>query len=200
MIDAVVSMCIHRGYVSKDSAPWLRYALEKKIVSLMAFVPLVIIGCVFTKLATAFAFITTFCVLRTRTNGYHAKSVSRCISYSILTEVFFLKILPMVWNNSIAFVALTVSTVIIMFFAPYNHPDMNLSSEEVTACAKSAKWRLSMLIFSLCVLHVWKQDQLTLGINLGIVLTAATLIIAYCTQKTELGVNQDLDCSQNMQR
>lgn len=33
-IDAVVSMCIQRGYVSKDSAPWLRYALEKKIVSL----------------------------------------------------------------------------------------------------------------------------------------------------------------------
>ena len=50
-----------------------------------------------------------------------------------------------------------------------------------------------MLIFSLCVLHVWKQDQLTLGIKLGIVLTATTLIIAYCTQETESEVNKVID-------
>lgn len=192
-IDAVVSMCIQRGYVSKDSAPWLRYALEKKIVSLMAFVPLVIIGSVIANPATTFTFITTFCVLRTRTNGFHAKSVSSCITCSILVEIIFLKVLPMVWNDIISFAALSVSSVLIWHFAPYNHPDMALSSEEVTACAKSAKWRLSMLIFSLCVLHVWKQDQLTLGIKLGIVLTATTLIIAYCTQETESEVNKVID-------
>lgn len=178
MIDAVVSMCIQREYVSKDNAPWLRYALEKKIVSLMAFVPLVIIGSVITNPATAFTFIITFCVLRIRTNGYHAKSASRCISYSILAEVFFLKVLPMVLNNFIAFVALTVSIVVIVFFAPYNHPDMNLSSEEVTTCAKSAKWRLSMLILALAVLYCMQQRQLADGILLGIVMTASTLVIA----------------------
>lgn len=179
-IDAVVSMCIQRGYVSKDSAPWLRYALEKKIVSLMTFVPLVIIGSVITNPATAFTFITTVCVLRTRTNGFHAKSASRCIIYSMLAEVLFLKILPMVWNDVIAFAALTVAIVSIWLFAPYNHPNMDLSSEEVTACARSAKWRLSVLVLALVVLHFMQQWQLGEGILLGVVMTASTPMVAYC--------------------
>ena len=151
-IDTLVGICIQKGYVSQDEAPWLRYALERRIVSLTAFGVLLIIGLFITTPATLLAFLITFYTLRSRTNGYHAKSVGGCLFYSILGEVFYLRILPDVWNDVFAFIALAASIMLIWFFAPYNHPNMDLSPEEVIACAKSAKWRLSTLIFALSVL------------------------------------------------
>lgn len=182
-IDSFVGLCIQKEYVSQDEVPWLRYALERRIVSLTAFVVLLIIGLLIATPATLLAFLITFCALRSRTNGYHAKSVGRCLCYSILGEVFFLRVLPNVWNDVFALVVLAVSIILIWFFAPYNHPNMELSPEEVIACAKSAKWRLSTLIFALSILYAMQQYQLALGVILGIVMTASTLIMAYCSQK-----------------
>lgn len=181
-IDTLVGICLQKGYVSQDEAPWLRYALERRIISLTAFGVLLIIGLFITTLAILLAFLVTFCTLRSRTNGYHAKSVGGCLFYSILGEVFYLRILPNVWNDVFAFIALAASIILIWFFAPYNHPNMDLSPEEVIACAKSAKWRLSTLVFALCVLYALQQYQLALGMILGIVMTATTLIMAYCSQ------------------
>ena len=161
-VDTLVGMCIQKGYVSQDEAPWLRYALERRVTSIIAFVPLLIIGLSITNPARLFAFLITFFMLRTRTNGFHAKSVGRCLLYSILGEVFFLKVLPMVWNDIVAFIALATSIILIWVLSPYNHPNMNLSSEEVTACAKSTKWRLVMLIFTLSILYARKWYQLAL--------------------------------------
>lgn len=41
-VDTLVGMCIQKGYVSQDEAPWLRYALERRVTSIIAFVPLYI--------------------------------------------------------------------------------------------------------------------------------------------------------------
>lgn len=185
-VDTLVGMCIQKGYVSQDEAPWLRYALERRVTSIIAFVPLLIIGLSITNPARLFAFLITFFLLRTRTNGFHAKSVGRCLLYSIFGEVFFLKVLPMVWNDIVAFIALAMSSILIWVLAPYNHPNMDLSSEEVTACANSAKWRLGMLVLSLSILYIWQQENLAEGILLGIVMTASTLATAYCLQETEV--------------
>lgn len=179
-IDILVDRYLQEGYVSQDEAPWLRYALEKRIITLITFVPLLILGFSIANPATVIGFFIAFCSLRARTNGFHAKSVGRCLLYSVLGELLFFKILPSVWNDIIAFIALVISIVVIWLLAPYNHPNMNLSPEEVTACAKSAKGRLCILVFALSVLYVGGQNQFALGILLGIVMTASILTMAYC--------------------
>lgn len=63
---------------------------------------------------------------------------------------------------------------------------MGMSLEEVIACAKSAKVRLSMLVFSFCILNIWGLKQVAEGILLGIVMTAATLVMGYCLQKDKI--------------
>lgn len=181
-IESFVEMCIQKEYVSADDAQWLRYALEKRIASIMAFIPLLIVGLLITNPARLLAFLITFFTLRTRTNGFHTKSIGGCILCSMVGEVSFLRVLPVLWNEIIAFIALAMSIMLIWVYAPYNHPNMDLSSEEVTACAKSAKRRLVMLIFVLNILYAWKQYQLALGILMGIVMTASTLAMAYGLQ------------------
>ena len=172
--------------MSQDEAQWLRYALEKRITSTIVFIPLIIIGLLIVDPASLLTFLITFFLLRTRTNGFHARSVGRCLLYSILGEVFFLRLLPTIWNEIIAFITLTMSIMLIWAYAPYNHHNMDLSSEEVAACARSAKLRLSILVFALCVFYIWKQEQLAEGILLGITMTASTLLMAYCAKETML--------------
>lgn len=179
-IESIVCACVQNGFVTQENAQWLRYALEKRIISLVAFILLAGIGIMIADLGTVFAFLGSFYYLRTRTNGFHAKSVGKCLLYSALGEVVFLKVLPTVWNDIIAFSALIVSIALIWFFAPYNHPGMDLTPEEVAACANSAKWRLAMLVLALPILHFIQQEHLVKGILLGIVMTASTLITAYC--------------------
>lgn len=179
----LVETYTRKGYVSQDDAPWLRYAIEKRLVTVMAFVPLLAIGILVTNPLTAIAFLITFYSLRTRTNGFHAKTIGSCFLYSILGEVFFLRVVPMVWNGIISAIILAVSSILIWILAPYNHPNMKMSSAEIIACANSAKYRLSMLIFVMIGLFACKQYQLIQGILLGIVMTASMLVIAYCIKQ-----------------
>lgn len=76
-LDSLVRGCVQKGYVTEEQAPWLRYALEKRLVTFGVFIPLLGLGGVITNPATMLAFLITFCLLRTRTNGFHAKSSGR---------------------------------------------------------------------------------------------------------------------------
>ena len=184
LVSSFVEMCIEKDYISQENAEWLRYALEKRIATVICFVPLLILGFMIANSATVIGFFAAFCLLRTRTNGFHAKSIYRCLIYSILAEVLFLRVLPSIWNNMIAFVTLTMSIMLIWIYAPYNHPAINLTSEEASACAKSVKQRLCVLTISLGALCARNEYQFALGILLGIVMTSSTLVMAYCLQGT----------------
>ena len=87
--------------------------------------------------------------------------------------------LPHVWDEAIAISLLILSAISIFYLAPYNHPNMDLSVEEATACAKNAKKRLITLILLLIALHLTQLNQFSTGILLGIVMTAVMLVLAY---------------------
>lgn len=78
-------------------------------------------------------------------------------------------------------VILLFFNILIWLLAPYSSTNMNLSSTEAAACAKSAKLRLSLLLL-LIVLLGRTQSNLAQGILLGIVMTASLLGMAYILQ------------------
>lgn len=178
-IDSFTKMCIDNGYITQEQAPWLRYGIEKRVTTFIISIPILIVGSLVSSPAMAFSFYFSFYLLRSRVNGFHAKSFGRCLILSILTEAFFLGILPRVWNNTVATAFLIASTIIIFVLAPYNHPNIDLSSEEIVECARSAKRRLFVLIIFLIVLHILQFNQLVAGIIAGIVMVAVTLTFAY---------------------
>ena len=100
-------------------------------------------------------------------------------SVVIISEILFLGILPFILNDNVTISLLIISTISIAVLAPYNHPNIDLSDEESTACAKSAKKRLIILILLLIILYVMQLEQLATGILLGIVMAAVTLVLAY---------------------
>ncbi len=181
-VDSFTNKCIDNGYITQEQAPWLRYGLEKSVAAFIISIPMLIVGSLVSSPAMTFSFFFSFYLLRSRTNGFHAKSFGGCFILSILTEIFFLSILPRVWNDIVATALLIASTIIILVLAPYNHPNMELSSEEIVECARSAKSRLSVLILFLIVLHILQFNQLVSGIVVGIVMVAVTLTFAYISK------------------
>ena len=67
LIDSFVGMCIEKDYISQENAEWLQYALEKRIATVVCFVPLLILGFIIASPATVIGFLATFYLLRTRT-------------------------------------------------------------------------------------------------------------------------------------
>lgn len=178
-VSALVDKCITSGYITQEQAPWLYYGIEKRLTTILISIPMLIIGSLVSTPAIAIAFYVSFCLLRSRTNGFHAKTLLGCLIHSILSEVFFLGVLPYILDEAIASFLLILSAISIFYLAPYNHHNMGLSVEEAMACAKSAKRRLAMLILLLIALYIVQLNQFSTGILLGIVMTAVMLVFAY---------------------
>lgn len=69
-IGALVDMCIAKGYITQDQAPWLYYGIEKRVTTILISIPMLIIGSLVSTPAMSIAFYISFCSLRTRTNGF----------------------------------------------------------------------------------------------------------------------------------
>ena len=178
-VNAFTDMCIRKGYVSVERAPWLQYALEKRVTSILISIPIIVLGFILAPPAMVISFYFSFYLLRVRTNGFHASSVLRCFLLSLIGVGFFLGVFPKILGNMMEFTLLAVSVILIYKLAPYNHPNMNLTDEESKACAKSAKKRLSILTLLSVALFIMELKQLATGSLLGIVMVAVTLIFAY---------------------
>lgn len=178
-IDKIVDFCVKKAYLEPDRAPWLRYALEKRLVSILSFVPLTAIGLLLTDCKVFLSFIISFDLLRTTTNGWHARSFVVCLMCSIVGECVFLGVFSHLWNPVTSLLGVILSAAIIWKYAPYNHPNMNLSTEEIMACRRAARKRLVFLIICSIVFRFLSVGELSCGIDLGILQVAIMLILAY---------------------
>lgn len=178
-IDNFVALCLHKGFITSEQAPWLRYGIEKRFSAVLVSIPMILLGAIISSPMQSLAFYITVYTLRTKTNGIHAKTPVRCCLFSLLGVAFFLGLLPQICNNLLALLIVTTSAVVIFLLAPYNHPNMSLSTEERLACAQSAKRHLLKLLLTALTLSVLHCSQIVTGILLGIVMVALSLVLAY---------------------
>lgn len=178
-IDAIVNACIEKGYVTSEKAPWLHYALEKRITSVAIFIPLCAIGLLLTNAATLLSFYITFYLLRSLTNGWHAKTFLRCYICSIVGEVAFLGALLDFWNPVLARISTVAASVLIWILAPFNDPNIGLTADETVECKRIIKRRLLLLTIAITMLRFMRDTHFACGAELGILMTALTLLLAY---------------------
>lgn len=178
-VNVFADMCIRKGYVTAERAPWLRYALEKRVMSILISVPVFVIGIILAPPVTAISFFFSFYLLRVRTNGFHASSALKCFILSLIGAGIFLGVLPLVLDSTMEFILLAISAILIYGLAPYNHPNMALTKEELAACARSAKRRLTVLLNVVILANIAHYWHLAEGIILGGAMTALTLALAY---------------------
>lgn len=183
LLDLGVAYCVKYGYATREQAPWLRYALEKRVTTLLVTIPVLGLGIVVSSPAAAISFYIGFCLLRKRTNGIHAKTVVGCLCASLVSEFFILGfLLPLLNIKAIALLLLTSSSIILLL-GPYNHPNMHLSDDEMRKCAKDSKIRLIALLLVIALMYATGHYRIANGLSLGVVMAGIALAAAYIIQK-----------------
>ena len=183
LLDWFTNYCINNQLISEDNESWLRYGLEKRLCTVIVFLPFAVIAVHISGFWTALFFIISFFYLRSQTNGYHAKTHLGCLLSSLLLELFFLMFIAPILNFVWILVLVTLSAVSVFVLAPYNHPLMNLNDHEYSACKKAARIRCMQLALSCYVCVLLGFHEISDGITLGCAMTSTLLVFANFTER-----------------
>lgn len=138
LLDWFINYCISNALISKDNEALFRYGLEKRLCTLVVLIPFAVIAIYLSGLWTAISYIISFFYLRSQANGYHAKTHWGCFVGSLLLELLFLMVIKPMLNTIWVLVLVSLASLAVFLFAPYNHPMMNLDDQEYAACKKAS--------------------------------------------------------------
>ena len=179
LVNKLVTYCISNHYVDSSKEEWLRYGFEMRLSTLLVLIPFIVLACALTNLPCALSFFISFYYLKRFTSGYHAKSPYTCLLASLLIELFFLCVFcPLLDYHRVIFVnALCVFGIFIM--APYNHPNIHLTTEEQAALQHAS--RRSVILLSFVSISCLKFDfsNIAMGITTGMAMAVSLLVLAY---------------------
>lgn len=178
-IDRFVNYCIEKKVISPADSAWFKYGLEKRIYTLLVAIPFWFAAVILTDIYTAISFFICFYCLRRRINGFHAESVWMCFILSLFFEILFLGILNPLLNTTADLFLAIVSSIIIFFLAPYNHPHMHLSTNEITACRTSSRILSCSILLCILVFSAFDITMLVDGCSQGLAMAACLLCLAY---------------------
>lgn len=186
IVEVLVSYCERHGIVQKEDIPMLRYCVEKKLYSLLMLFPLLVAGILISDFLTVIFFLSAFGYLRQTTNGYHAKTAVRCFVGSLFLEVLFLECAKFDYPFWVILLMTSASAILIWKFAPYNHPNMNLTDVEIAACRASSRKRLILIISIMFFSYVLSETRIVKGMCLGVILAAGLLGFAYIMKRRNI--------------
>lgn len=179
IIERVGIWCVENEIVHKKDVCWLVYGLIKRILAGLALVPFFFLTAIITDWGKAAGFLFSFYILRSRINGYHAKSIGGCFIQSIaVVFIFWYYIYSIMLYSQILTIA-GLYLPVIWFLAPYNHPQMHYSDKELHACRLSARKRVVIILTIYLVARCLSFQSLCEGLAMGTVLAGTLLLLAY---------------------
>lgn len=178
--------CVRKDIISSSDAEWFAYGLMKRCEKLIAIFFLFPLGWRLSSFSTSLSFYLSFFLLRIHTNGYHAKTFTGCLLFSVCSEcVLFLLILPHLRSATLLWI-LALSTIVILLLAPYDHPNLHMSKEELKASGHMA--RLTVLILDMVLILSLRMRFYAFanGIALGLGFATFLLITGHKNTKKEI--------------
>ena len=171
--------CIDAHLISPEKAEWLRYGIEKRLTTTIVGIPFIIIAVILSNTGTAIAFFFSYFFLRGRTNGYHSKTVFRCLVTSLALEIIFIGFLSKFITGIIVIPVILLVTLTVFLLAPYNDPNMALSEEEYKANQRGSRIRCGLLCLGCILFWSMHYETLAAGIALGGAMAGVLLCVAY---------------------
>ena len=181
--DWLVELCLRNDFVPESQLPWLRYCIEKRLSTAIGLFPFFVGAILLTNIESAVCFVGAFCVLRSRINGYHAKTLGGCLLVSLVTELIFLIGLYPVLTPLSAVLLTLICIVIMLLLAPFNDSKIHLSEDEVLAlkvCVRKRSIILGVLVFASTMIQL---TNITKGLATGTAMAAFMLCLAYMSKK-----------------
>ena len=178
----IAAYFLKHGIIDQGQVDWFIYGLEKRLASACIFLPFFLIAVFWTTPLCAVSLFVSFFLIRRRTSGFHANSVGTCLCISLALEMAFLGVVYPILHGIYAIVIASVCFVVITFLAPYNHPNMNFTEDEISACRVSARLDTGALWLLAIGAHFVGLSEVSKGISLGIAMAALLLCLAYISE------------------
>ena len=125
--------CAHE-MLNAEKYDWYVYAIEKKLVSRMGLLSMLLFGTVISDFFSTGTFIAGFYILRSWAGGYHASSFARCLALSVFTVFFnasFVTPLFLTSAQGATVVAAIIASVIVFALGSVDTPNYQVSTAEV---------------------------------------------------------------------
>lgn len=179
MVVKFVDMLINYEILDKPCREQYIYALTLRMEQMLTYSILLVIAIITQKVLWGTVYAISFVLLRKTTGGFHAKTFAECLLGTSVTFIFILELIaPFLGKHMFAESLLLLCSVIcIIKFAPVNHPNLALTTEEKSRHKKWSRFVLGLeLIFAFIGMLLkmdWQQY-----IILGIITCAVFIIIA----------------------
>lgn len=177
IIKRIAALCVNQGVIEEEDYAWFVYGLEKRISSFIGTMFFFFLAIILADFWTSVSFFVSFCFLRTRTNGFHARSFLGCLMISVILELLFLAVLLPVLTPILARELSLLAFTFIFCCAPYNHPNMHMNTEELLAVRASARVRITVLTLLIPFFFLLRLTAIGNGLVLGNTMTAFLLVI-----------------------
>lgn len=119
-------------WITEDQVEWCQYALHRRMLSVVFFIVLLLLGRLFADWICVLSFHCSFMFLRQRTNGYHAHTEWGCLAVSAAFEVGAMLLLP-VWTFRLYIVSLLILPFCVTQLAPVNNSQIHFTEKELRA-------------------------------------------------------------------
>ena len=117
---------IRHNIIKNDKRAVYDYGFEILISTLAYALVFILISFVTKTFLPSLTFIMGFFVVRTISGGYHANTYLKCHIISAINHIVFVvsyQCVPELWEKHVCLVALLISSVFIIIFAPVDHPN-----------------------------------------------------------------------------
>ena len=136
------------NYIAEDKKDWCHYVVIKFLMSALSLCFLIPIGSLVVGWIGSILYTFTFRFLRARTGGYHAKTPHGCLITSVILQILFLSLSICMPDASLFIFVAIISGLSIALISPVNHPELHLSSAEMSALRPRIYLRVAFILIA----------------------------------------------------
>lgn len=172
---------VDEGYILQEDIEAYKYTLE------MFWDKFLVYGCilVISMLAKCFVetalFLLCFNFIRKYTGGFHLNTFRQCFVGTVtIYIVFILWLSSLLLSHNMATFAMTIgSALYLLCVGTVNHPNWDLSEEELRACKLSSRYVVGMMLLGVVFLKWLGVHNMTfVFIQFSVILSAVLVLLA----------------------
>ena len=115
-----------------EQSEWCHYMLMQSTMSILSLCLLLPVSAAIVGVWGSVFYTATFRILRQRTGGYHARTPHGCLLVSLVLQVLFSLLAAATKDIYALTTVILLSEVAIFLLGPANHPELHLSSKELS--------------------------------------------------------------------
>lgn len=179
----LVDNLVDNNIIELDKKDMYMYALICEIESAITIGSIIIVAIIIRKLFLTICFLFSFLSLRNRTGGYHLNCFSSCYIGTIGIYGLVICICESLSDQSICLGILTLFSILcITIIGTINHPNMDMSLEEINASKKLARCTLIINVVICGFLFMLNVNRNVVKyFQMGIIVCAILLLLAKIT-------------------